>query len=107
MIFLEFLGALLLIAIILFGISQPLPESIPFPLDIIVSLFIAALIMITFRQPGDDPEQLRKLKLSIIIAFVAPFTIGIIFKYFLLVPMPFEGLVVSVLDAIWYADFWS
>ena len=36
-----------------------------------------------------------------------PFTIGIIFKYFLLVPMPHEGLVVSLLDAIWYAEIWS
>ncbi len=107
LIFLEFLGSLLLIAIILFGISQNLPETIPFPLDIVVCMFIAGLILTTFRQPRDAPEQLRKLKLSLIIAFVAPFTIGIIFKYFLLVPMPFEGLVVSVLDAIWYADFWS
>jgi hypothetical protein len=36
---------------------------------------------------------------------VAPFTIGSIFKYFLLVPMPTEGMVVALLDAIWYWDF--
>ena len=52
-------------------------------------------------------EVVQKYRLSIIIAFVAPFTIGVIFKYFLLVPMPFEGLIVQLLDSIWYADMWS
>ena len=28
-----------------------------------------------------------------------------IFKYFLLVPMPSEGLIVTLLDAIWYFEF--
>jgi len=42
-----------------------------------------------------------------IIGFSAPLTVGIIFKYFLLVPMPFEGLIVQLLDMIWYADLWS
>ena len=45
--------------------------------------------------------------MSLIVAFVALTLIGIIFKYFLLVPMPFEGLVVQLLDSIWYADLWS
>ena len=40
-----------------------------------------------------------------ILALAAPFIIGPIFKYFLLVPMPTEGLVVAVLDAIWYFEF--
>lgn len=107
LIYLEFLGALLLIALMVTGISQNLPETILFPIDIVVCGVIAGLIFITYRQPRDTPERIKKFKLSLFIAFVAPFTIGIIFKYFLLVPMPFEGLVVSVLDAIWWADFWS
>jgi hypothetical protein len=34
-----------------------------------------------------------------IVSLVAPFSIGSIFKYFLLVPMPTEGLIVAVMDA--------
>ena len=107
LIYLEFLGCFLLIALVFSGISQNQPEIMLFPIDIVVCGFIAGLIFITYRQPRDTPAQIKKFNLSLIIAFVAPFTIGIIFKYFLLVPMPFEGLVVSVLDAIWWADFWS
>jgi hypothetical protein len=40
-----------------------------------------------------------------IIAVAAPFIILSIFKYFLLVPMPTEGLVVAFLDKVWYLDF--
>jgi hypothetical protein len=39
------------------------------------------------------------------VAVVAPFIICPIFKYFLLVPMPKEGLVVALLDAVWYFEF--
>lgn len=55
----------------------------------------------------DDVALQKKFRLSLIIAFLAPTIIGIIFKYFLLVPMPFEGVIVQLLDSIWYADFWS
>ena len=40
-----------------------------------------------------------------IVAIVTPFLVGMIFKYFLLVPMPAEGLVVTLLDYIWYLEF--
>ena len=38
-------------------------------------------------------------------AIVAPFIVGMIFKYFLLVPMPSEGLVIAVTDYFWYLEF--
>jgi hypothetical protein len=40
-----------------------------------------------------------------IIAIASPFIVGLIFKYFLLVPMPAEGLVVTVTDYFWYLEF--
>jgi hypothetical protein len=39
------------------------------------------------------------------VALAAPFIIGPIFKYFLMVPMPTEGLIVAVLDYFWYFEF--
>ncbi len=107
LIYLELFFSILLVIVIASGLGQRLNGSIPFAIDFLVCISIACLIFITSRQPKETTEQIKKFKRSIIIAFVAPFTIGIIFKYFLLVPMPFEGLVVSILDTIWYADFWS
>ena len=43
--------------------------------------------------------------LLLIVAVVAPVLVGLIFKYFLLVPMPAEGMVVALVDAIWYFEF--
>ena len=40
-----------------------------------------------------------------ILAVATPFLIGPAFKYLLLVPMPTEGLVVVLLDAIRYGEF--
>ena len=40
-----------------------------------------------------------------IISIAAPFIVLPIFKYFLLVPMPTEGLVVAFLDKVWYLEF--
>ena len=53
----------------------------------------------------DRPDLHRKYRTSLILAVVAPFTVGIIFKFLLLVPMPFEGAVVELLDTIWYYDY--
>jgi hypothetical protein len=47
----------------------------------------------------------KKYRTAMIIAFVSPFMIGMIFKYFLLVPMPAEGIVVAVMDYFWYLEF--
>jgi len=102
------LGTTLALCVFMFtGAAEKISSVVPFPADVLVILFIAFLIFTTRQQLRHSPELMIKFRRSLIIAFVAPFTIGFIFKYLLLVPMPFEGLVVSLLDAAWYADFWS
>lgn len=102
------LGWTFVLSLFLFsGLDETISSFVPFPADFLVILSIASLIFTTRRQLKENRTLMNKFRLSLIIAFMAPFTIGFIFKYFLLVPMPFEGLVVSLLDAVWYADFWS
>jgi len=88
------------------GLAEKINAVIPFSADLLVIVFIILLIFQYFKKI-EDPEFKRKFKISLIIGFLAPFTIGVIFKYFLLVPMPYEGLIVFLLDAVWYAEFWS
>lgn len=68
---------------------------------------IFALCIFVKRFVVQEQDQKRKFRLCLIIGIAAPLLVGIIFKYFLLVPMPFEGLFINVLDTIWYAEFWS
>ncbi len=89
------------------GLIEKLDTLILFSADYFVIICIGALILQYLKFSRSDTELLPKFKLSLLIGFLAPLTIGIIFKYFLLVPMPHEGLIVSLLDAIWYAEIWS
>ena len=99
--------ALLFLLFVLFGLNEKLGSMTEFGSDWLVLLFIPALCYLARTTVKKYPELQRKYRLSLVIAFAAPLTIGIIFKYFLLVPMPYEGLIVQLLDSIWYAELWS
>lgn len=75
--------------------------------DWLVLLFIPTLCFTAWKTVQMNPELKSRFRLCLILAILAPLTIGIIFKYFLLVPLPCEGLIVQLLDGIWYADLWS
>ncbi|MEE4112975.1 MAG: hypothetical protein V2I40_09190 [Desulfobacteraceae bacterium] len=87
------------------GLSETLETSLPYPSDWLTIAFIIAYCIYVWSLIRNVPPLRKKYRTAVILAVVAPFTIGPIFKFFLLVPMPKEGLVVAVLDAIWYWDF--
>ena len=99
-------GTLIMGLFTLTSLSQHLSSIIPYPNDWLILLLIVLLLYTAIRGTSGNSELRRKLKISIILALAAPLVIGGIFKYFLLVPMPFEGIVVFLLDTIWYAEFW-
>ena len=87
------------------GLSETLEASLPYPGDWLTLAFIIVYCIYVWSLIRNVPPLRKKYRTALILAVVAPFTIGPIFKYFLLVPMPKEGMVVAVLDAIWYWDF--
>ena len=98
---------LVLLLFLTFGLGEKFSNVTEFAADWLVIIFVVALCLMARTSVQGQQELKRKYRLSLIIAFVAPLTIGIIFKYFLLVPMPHEGLIVQLLDSIWYAELWS
>jgi hypothetical protein len=98
-------GIAVLIAFFSLGLSQTLEASLPYPGDWLTLVFIIAYGFYVWTLIRNVPPLRKKYRTALILTVVAPFTIGPIFKYFLLVPMPTEGMVVAVLDAIWYWDF--
>lgn len=84
------------------GLNGILSELTTYPADLLKLCFILGLGVYGYILCKNDLELMRKFKISVTVALVAPFTIGIIFKYILLVPMPFEGMVIGMVDAIWY-----
>lgn len=87
------------------GLDSLLDEIFPFATDWLALCFLASYVWYVWASVRTTPELRRRYRLALIVSLVAPFLIGPIFKYFLLVPMPREGLVVAVLDYVWYLEF--
>ena len=98
-------GVVFFIIYFMLGLSTLLNQVIPFPADILMICFIAAYCGYAWMLIRRDRGLRKKYRTAIIVATVTPFSVGMIFKYFLLVPMPAEGLVVTILDYIWYLEF--
>lgn len=104
--FLFYMGQVLLfILFIATGLNERASTLTEHPGDVLFFIFIPAFAVYAKRLCKGDDRLGKKFRTALVVAFVSPLLIGIIFKYLLLVPMPFEGLVVEWMDAVWYLDF--
>jgi tetrahydromethanopterin S-methyltransferase subunit B len=98
-------GVMILALYFVLGLDGPAGRTLPFAADILVLVFLisyAVYVRILIRARA---ALLKKFRTALIVAFLSPFVVGTIFKYFLLVPMPSEGLIVAVMDYFWYLEF--
>jgi putative tricarboxylic transport membrane protein len=98
-------GVGVLIVYFALGLDPLLGRYVPFAADILTIGFILAYCIYAWALIRSHPPLRRKYRISLTVAVAAPFIIGPIFKYFLMVPMPTEGLIVAVLDYFWYFEF--
>lgn len=87
------------------GLEGLLGPILPFAKDILALGFILGYCLYAWRLIRISSSLRKKFRTGLIVAIVSPLLVGLIFKYFLLVPMPAEGMVVALLDAIWYFEF--
>jgi hypothetical protein len=98
-------GVIVLIFFFSLGLNEILRPKVPFPADILALCFICAYCIYAWILIRQDAALRKKYRTAMIVAIASPFIVGMIFKYFLLVPMPAEGLVVAVTDYFWYLEF--
>jgi hypothetical protein len=98
-------GVIVFIIYFSIGLNKALNRVVPFPADILALCFIVAYCLYAWRLIRHNAELRKKYRTAMIVAIASPFIVGMIFKYFLLVPMPAEGLVVAVMDYFWYLEF--
>jgi hypothetical protein len=103
--FFYLVGVIFLIIYFSLGINESLGRIVPFPADILAICFIVAYCVYAWMLIRDNAALRKKYRTAMIVAIVGPFIVGMIFKYFLLVPMPAEGMVVAVMDYFWYLEF--
>ncbi|MDJ0783573.1 MAG: hypothetical protein QNJ22_16470 [Desulfosarcinaceae bacterium] len=98
-------GTLIMLLLFATGLMAAWTGILPFAADWLTLVFILTYAAYARRQVAGDAPLSRKFRLSLILAISAPFFIGSIFKFLLLVPMPTEGLVTIALDTLWYSIF--
>jgi hypothetical protein len=98
-------GIMVLILYFALGLNDPLSKVVPFPVDILTICFIVSYSIYAWLLIRSNPMLQKKYRTAMIVAVVSPLVVGMIFKYFLLVPMPSEGLVVAITDYLWYLEF--
>jgi len=98
------IGTALFVLYFLFRLDRVMNNIYYFMTDVLALLFIAAYVaFVVFSIKGDKPLR-RKFWLCALTAFIAPVVLCIVFKYFLLVPLPKEGIIVEgVMDLIRYS----
>jgi hypothetical protein len=103
--FFYLVGEMIFVIYFALGFDDILDGIHPFSTDILALCFLLGYILYVWVSVRRTPDLRRRFRLALIVSLVTPFVVGPIFKYFLLVPMPKEGLVVTVLDYFWYLEF--
>jgi hypothetical protein len=98
-------GSALFALVLAAGIPAAVESVLPRFGDWFILAFILAYCIYAWTLIRGDLALRKKFRTSLVLAVAAPFVIGSVFKYLLLVPMPSEGIVVMLLDAVWYWDF--
>jgi hypothetical protein len=98
-------GEVGLIVFFAFGLHISGEDTPSVAADVLALLFISAYVGYVWVQVRADTRLRRQFRIGAIIALETPFVVGPIFKYFLMVPLPKEGLVVAALDYLWYLEF--
>ncbi len=87
------------------GFDDILNGILPFATDVLALCFLTGYVLYVWTSVRRTQDLRKRYRLGLTVSLIAPLLIGIIFKYFLIVPMPKEGLIVAVLDYLWYLEF--
>jgi len=98
-------GSLLLLGCFITGIDGVLDKAVPYGTDILTLLFIIAYSLYAALLVKGRDDLKRRYRIGMIVALCVPFVLCPIFKYFLLVPLPAEGMIVALMDALYYSVF--
>lgn len=98
------LGSLALLVFFASGLSQAMAGFYEFTGDILALILLLLVVAFGWILVKADLDLVRKYKVCLVISFVAPTFLCPVFKYFLLVPLPFEGMATELMEYIRYGD---
>jgi len=97
-----FTGSIIFIILFVFGISKILNSYYKYFIDILVLFFYISYIIYNWIKVKNNRIYKKRLIVSLIVALIVPLILCPTFRYFLLVPLPKEGLIIQLMHNIYY-----
>lgn len=105
-IFLFYIGSsLILLLLFATGIITSANTIIPHFADYLTIIFIVLYSVFLINLTKTEPELRRKFKTSLTVSVITSFILGVVFRYLLLVPLMYEGVVIQIMDVIRYMEY--
>lgn len=97
-----FTGSIIFIILFAFGISKVLNSYYKYSTDILSLFFYISYIIYNWIKVKNNYIYKKRLIVSLITALIVPLILCPTFRYFLLVPLPKEGLIIQMMHNIYY-----
>jgi hypothetical protein len=91
-----------LLILFVFRLGSLIQSAFRYGVDVIMLLLILALWLYIRLDVRSDHQRVKKLRTSTIVCVVVPLILVPIFKYALLVPLPYEGGIIGIMNLIRY-----
>jgi len=97
-----FIGSIIFIILFVFGISKILNSYYKYSIDILALFFYVSYVIYNWVNIKSSNIFKKRLIVSLMVALIVPLILCPTFRYFLLVPLPKEGLIIQIMHNIYY-----
>ena len=97
-----FTGSIIFIILFVFGISKIINSYYEYFIDILALFFYLSYVIYNWVNIKSSNIFKKRLIVSLMVALVVPLILCPTFRYFLLVPLPKEGLIIQMMHNIYY-----
>ena len=97
-----FIGSIIFILLFIFGISKIINSYYEYFTDILALFFYLSYVIYNWVNTKNSNILKKRLIVSLIVSLAVPLVLCPTFRYFLLVPLPKEGLIIQIMHNIYY-----
>jgi len=97
-----FIGSIIFIILFVFGISKIINSYYKYSTDILALFFYISYVIYNWVNIKSSNIFKKRLIVSLIVSLAVPLILCPTFRYFLLVPLPKEGLIIQIMHNIYY-----
>lgn len=97
-----FMGSIIFVILFVFGISKIINSYYEYFTDILALFFYLGYIIYNWVNIKSSRIFKKRFIVSLIVSIAVPLVLCPTFRYFLLVPLPKEGLIIQIMHNIYY-----